>query len=687
MIRALGVEPALGRLFNRSEDRFGAEKSVVLTHGFWKRQFGGDPDLIGKPIPLSGNSYVVIGILPEGFEFPREKPDLLALVRVVNPVAANVRGVHFLRTVGLLKKGVNLDQARAEMKVLDKALEKIDPVENKGRQSELMLLQERIVGKTRPALLILLAAVSLVLLIACANFANLLLARAISRQQELVIRSALGAESKTLMIQMLTESILIALLGGLLGLAFAYWGIQLLLALEPENLPRLAEIHIDSRVLLFTLGISFLTGLIFGLIPAWASIRQNTSDALKESSRSTTPGMARHRIRSLLVVGELALAVLLLIGSGLLIKAFWSLHSVDPGFNPNGILTMRLVLPDSRYEEVAPQERFREALLNGLNEQRGIQAAMISEVPLAGDWLFHNFLIEGRAPITRGEEPEIQTRTVAGDYFRLMGIPVIQGRAFTNQDRASAPIVAVINQTAAKKYFPDGNAIGSRVRWASLEEPIWMTIVGVVGDVKHFGLELPEEPSIYAPYAQIPFSWKRWMVLVVKGTESPAALTEMVKRRVWQLDSQLPITEVQSMNQIMSSSLARQRFNMIVLTVFSATALLLAAIGIYGVISYSVSQRSHEIGIRMALGAQSSHVMKLVVGEGFILACIALLIGISSAYALTRFMAGVLFGVSATDPLIFGLVAVILSTVALIACYVPARRASQVSPMIALRYE
>jgi putative ABC transport system permease protein len=688
MFAVLGAKPFLGRTISQQEDRFGAERVVVFSYGFWQRLFGGDTNVIGKSIPLSGNDYTVIGIMPQNFKLPENNPDVLAALRVVNPLAASYRGVNFLRSYWKLKKGVSLAQAQSEMELINKRLQEQYPAENKGRVVTMIALQERIVGAVKPALFVLFGAVCLVLLIACANFANLLLARAATRQQEIVIRAALGAKRGRLIRQMLTESVLLSLIGGGLGLMIALWSIDLLLSLKPANLPRINDVSIDWRVLYFTFGISFLTGLIFGLIPALNASRANVSEALRESGRSATAGATRHRLLKLLVVSELALSLVLLIGSGLLIKTFWKLRNVDPGFKPENIVTMRIELPESRYSEIPKQTQFRVRLMESLNSMPGIRAAMISELPMSGSWLFHNFIIDGRPPIQPGEEPELHSRTISGDYFSIMSIPLLKGRYFTSQDNAGSPLVGIVNESMVREYFPNEDPIGKRIRWARMEgEPQWFTIVGVASDVKHFGMDLPDEPAIYTPYEQLMQPWKRWMNLAVRSDADLLTTTGIVKSQIWSIDKQIPVKKVQTMSEMIASSFERQRFNMTLLSIFAAIALVLASVGIYGVISYSVSQRTHEIGIRMALGAQRLDVLRLILKQGLLLAFFGVVIGIAASLALTRFLSSLLFSVSATDPIIFLAISLLLSSVAILACYIPARRATKVDPMIALRYE
>jgi putative ABC transport system permease protein len=687
LFAALGAKPAVGRLFTADEDRYDGERVVVLSHGFWQRQFAGDTTVIGKSIQLSGNAYTVVGVMPADFVMPRETPDLFVSLRVVNPLAAKARGVHFLRTYLRLKHGVTIQQAQSELDSISAVLEQQYPDENKDRHRRAVPLQERLTGESRTPLLVLLGAVGLLLLVSCANFSSLLLARAAARQHELAIRTALGAGRARLIRQVITESVLLSLLGGVAGLVLALWGVDLLVALKPADLPLVADIGIDRWVLAFTFIVAVLTGLIFGLVPALSSSRFNTNEVLKEGGRNAPGGVVKHRIRSVLVVSEIALAVMLLIASGLLIKGFWRLRSVNPGFDAEHLLTMRLELPETRYKEIAAQTQFRNELLQRLNSLPGVQAAMVSELPLSGSQLTHNFVIDGRPPLSPGDEPELNTRSIGGDYFRTMKIPVLQGRDLTPQDTSSTPTVGLVNESFVRQYFPGADPIGARIRWVRGKEPKWMTIVGIVADVKHFGLNLPEEPAFYYSYSQLDQPWKRWMFLVVRGNSDVGALASEVKSQLKAVDGLLPVSRVQPMTGVMSVSIASQRFNMILMGVFGLTALLLAAVGIYGVVSFSVTHRTHEIGIRIALGARSRDVLRLVVGEGLRLGLVGVIIGVAGAMLVTRLMVSLLFGVSATDPATFVFIGLVLVGVALLACYVPARRAAKVDPMVALRYE
>jgi putative ABC transport system permease protein len=683
----LGATAERGRVITPEDDKPGAPFVAVLSRAVWLRQFGGDPQIIGKTIPLSGNVYTVIGVMPGGFVSSRDNTEAWVALHAANPVAASFRGVHFLRAYGRLAAGASLEQARSEMQLIDRNLATQYPAENKNRRSVLIPLHERVVGESRQALLVLFAAVSLVLLIACANFANLLLARAAEREREFVIRAALGAGRWRLIRQLLTESILVSLIGGILAVLLAIWGTSGLVALKPENIPRLEEITVDLRVLAFTFALSLLTGVIFGLLPAWIASREGVSESLKEGGRTATMGGVRHRLRSAFVVVELAIALILLVGAGLLIKTFWKLRSVEPGFNPDNLLTMRLELPEARYKELDKQTRFRTQALAEITSLPGVQVAMVSELPLSGDWLDHDFLIDGRPPVSPGDETSLQSRSIQGEYFQTMQIPLRSGRDFGPQDFAEkAPLVGVVNEAMVKQYFPNEDPLGKRVRWARNPQIQWITIIGVVADIKHFGLDLPEQPALYSPYTQAP-PWKRWMMMVARTQSDPAAMTQAVKEQIWKIDPQLPVTRVQTMEEVAGASFAARRLNMSLLAVFATLALVLAAVGVYGVMSYAVTQRTQEIGIRMALGARAQDVLKLMIRNGMSLTLFGVAIGLVSAFALTRLMTTLLFGVTPTDKVTFLAVSIVLIVVALLACYIPARRATKVDPLVALRYE
>jgi len=688
LLETLDGAPIMGRMVSAQEDVKGGPRLIVVSYSFWQNFLSSNPSALGKTIALSGNDYTVIGVMPADFKLPREHADVFVSLWVAYPEAAAFRGVHFMHTYWRLRPGATLTQAQAEMSLIDRHLAEQYPDNERDRHSVLLPLQEALVGNIRPALLVLFGAVGLVLLIACANFAGLLLARSASRRQETLIRAALGASRGRLIRQALTESLLLSVTGGLAGLLFAKWGTSILLALKPAALERFLGVQLDARLLAFVFGISLLTGLVFGLAPVCSTALADSPESLKEGGRGTTAGRRPYLFRQSLVVAEFAIALVLLVGAGLLIKGFWRLSSVNPGFDPANVMTMHLQLPASRYAQIPPQTQFRRELLARLNSLPAVQAAMITDTPFSGAYVSHSFVIDGRPPVPVGAEPEVQTLSVLGDYFKVMHIPLRAGRDFTPMDREGQPLVAIVNQEFVKQFFAQQNPIGARIDWSRRKGPhSWMTIIGVAGDVKHSGLNQPVDPAIYAPYAQSDEAWRRWTTLVIRSPESSLGLVEAVKKQVWGLDGQIPVSDVHSMQERMADSLGQQRFNMLLLGIFAGLALVLAAVGIYGLMAYTVSQRTHEIGVRMAVGARQSQVLKLVVASGARLALLGILLGTAAALALTRLMASLLFDVRPTDPLTFALVASLLALAACAACYIPARRATRVDPMVALRYE
>ena len=683
----LGVKPIRGRTFLPDEDQPGKDLSVVISERLWQRRFNADPDIVGKPIDLNGQSYTIVGVVARVSDVHGLADDTELWAPVSHgPGATNRRG-HYLGVLARLKPGVTLQQAQAEMDTVAAALARQYPEANADRGVRLVPLQEQVVGGFRLALLVLLGAVVFVLLIASTNVANMLLARAASRQKEIAIRTALGAGRWRIVRQLLTESLLLALIGGTLGLLLALWGVDLLVALGPADLPRVKEIAIDGRVLLFTFAVALVVGVVFGLVPALQASKPELNETLKEGGRSATGGV-RGRVRGLLVVAEMALSLVLLVGAGLLIKSFLRLQAVNPGFNPQHVLTMQLDLRGPNYQRGTPIIAFYDQLLDRIKAQPGVEAAAIrSSVPIAADAGFArlSFAIEGRPPDPANRFIAFYN-AVSPDYFRTMQIPLVAGRVFDGHDVRQAQNVIVINETLARRYFAGENPIGKRMTLndENPQEEDWATVVGIVKDTIPRELEAEPAAEMYMPFAQQP---ETGMALMIRTTGQPETVAAAVRREVLALDKNQPIYSVRTLPAVLSEAVATPRFRTSLLGVFAAVALLLAIVGIYGVMSYSVTQRTHEIGIRLALGAQTSDVLRLVVGHGMALALAGVALGLAASFALTRLMTSLLYEVSATDPAIFGGIALLLALVALSACYVPARRATKVDPMVALRYE
>ena len=680
LFEMLGANPSLGRTFLDDEDQPGHDNVAIISSSLWKRRFSSDPNVVGQAITLSATSYTVIGVMPPAFQFPDRETDLWTPI-AFNAGQAQQHGAHYISVIGRLKPGVTQEQAATEMDAIAGRLAEQYPDTNTGWRVNVLPMQESEVRDIKSALLVLLGAVALVLLIACANVANLLLARATARQKEIAIRTALGASRRRIAQQLLTESVLLALAGGGAGLLLAVWGIGSLLTLAPQELPRVKDVTLDVRVLGFTLVVTVLTGVIFGLVPALQASRPNLNETLKEGGRGTTGG--HHRVRGTLVITEVALALLLLVGAGLLIRSFYRLQQVTPGFNSKNALAVTVSLPGKKYPQDDQQSGFFTQLLDKVAALPGVVAVGATQsLPIQGDYVL-GFNIQGRPPNGPGQEPNTNYYAVSPDYFKAMGIPLLRGRVFTEQDKKDSPRVAVINEELAKKFFPDEDPIGKRINVTNGPER-FREIVGIVGDVKQYGLAQPTTMQTYEPYLQTPFSG---MTLVVRADGNPAALSGAIRSEVLAIDKEQPVSRIRPLEQVVSESVAKQRFLMLLLGIFASVALVLAAVGLYGVMSYSVNQRYHEIGIRAALGAQRKDVLKLVVGQGMALALTGAAIGLAASFALTRLMASLLFGVSATDPLTFAVIALLLTIVALLACYLPARRAMKVDPMIALRYE
>jgi putative ABC transport system permease protein len=685
LFQMLGVEPALGRSFLPEEDRPEGKYVTIISYSLWQRRFGGDKDLIGKPLTLNGSSYTVVGILPQSFRYPDRNYDLFVPIAFGSNEASR-RGSHYLFVIGRIKPGINQKQAQAEMDTIAARLQQQYPETNTNIGIKIIPLYEHLVGDIRPALLVLLGAVGFVLLIACANVANLLLVRAAARQKETAIRTALGAGRLRLIRQFMTESILLAGLGGVAGLLLALWGMSLLSTFIPENLVQARELKVDSKVLGFTFFVSILTGLIFGLAPALQASRTNLNDALKEGGKGSADG-GRSRIRNILVISEVALALVLLIGAGLMINSFMRLSSVDVGFRPDNLLTMSVPLPRSKYPDIGKRATFYNQLLQRVESLPGVQSAgVISWLPLTFPGGSNGFTIEGRPEPAPDQSPIAVTRVISKNYFRTMGIEVVKGRQFTEQDTESSPQVVIINEAMARSFWSGEDVMGRRIKFGRvISEAPWISVVGVVKDVRQFGLDAESKPEMYLPFTQIGFFEPR--DLVVHTSSDPLSLASAVRNEVWAIDKDQPVSNIRTMEQILSESISQWRFNMFLFGIFAAVALVLAVVGIYGIISYSVTQRTHEIGIRIALGAQQSDVLKMVVGQGLKLISIGVAIGLSAAIVLTRLMSSLLYGVSTTDPATFAIISTLIFVVALLASLIPARRATKVDPMIALRYE
>jgi putative ABC transport system permease protein len=676
--QTLRVQPSLGRGFTLENERPGQDQVAILSYALWQSRFAGDASIVNKSIVLDGKSYQLIGVMPKNFTFPHNA-DLWVPMNFDDP-DMKMRKAHFLRPIGRLKPGFTLSDAQADTDSISMALENTYPDSNTGWSLRLVSLREQLVGNTRSTLFILFGAVGFVLLIACANVANLMLVRAAARQKEIALRAALGASRIRLIRQLLTESVLLAVIGGALGILIALFSIDLLLKLGEGSIPRTAEVKIDATVMMFTLLVSLGTGLLFGLAPAFRTLRLSLTDSLKEAGR-TGVGQLRSRTRSVLVVFECAVAVVLLIGAGLLIRSLVELLKTNPGFETDGVLTMRLDLSRKKYDTPEKAARFFAGLESRVAGLPGVEAVgLVTELPLTGQLNDMPFTVEGRPPVSIDQAFGADFRRVNRDYFKALQIPLLRGRNFTEQEVEQGSKVLVVSEQLVAAVFPNEDPIGKRLQFV-MGPALW-EIIGVVGDIRERSLNTPPFAAMYLPTRQVGRS-----NLVVRVQGDPLNLVGAIRREVHAIDPEQPVAAVRTMNDWIDRSVATPRYNTLLLGLFAVVALLLATTGIYGVMSYVVGQRTHEIGIRMALGARRWNVLGLVLRQGMVLVLIGVVLGLFGAFAVTRVMSSLLFGVTAKDPFTFAVVAVLLAVVAFVACYLPARRATKVDPLVALRYE
>ena len=683
----LGVDPIVGRTFQDGEDKPGGPKVTVLTYGLWQRKFGGDPNAVGKQLTINGESYTVIGVLPQTFQFALRPADLW-LPYQPTPNQLSRRFMHGTNLIGRLKPGVSANQAQSELSVIASRIEQQFKDSHAGTVATLVPLQEEVVGNVRPILFVLLAAVGFVLLIACANVASLLLTRSLARQKEVAVRSALGASRWRVIRQLLTESLLLSIVGGAAGLLIAYWGTPALVAVLPQSqlnaMPFLKSVQIDRSILLFSFGLSLLTGLIFGLAPALHSSSLDLNEVLKEGGRNTSAGVG-YRLRSAMVISEIALAVVLLIGAGLMMKSLFRLLQTNVGFKTENLLTMTIVLPATKYTEDSQCIAFNDQLKERVQSLPGVaNTGTVNILPLNGGNTTR-FIVEGDPVPPPGQEVEANIRTVNDTYFQTLGVPLLAGRMFDESDKTDGQAVVIIGKSVADKVFPGRDPVGRKIKYTALDSEA-LLIVGVVGDVKITGLDQAIKPVLYYPFRQ---SASIFANLVVRTKGDPTVLASAVRSEVRNIEPGAAILNVNSMDEMISQTPASfmRRFPALLISIFAAVALLLASIGIYGVVSYSVSQQTHFIGIRMALGASPTDILKMVMKQGVVLALLGVGIGVAAAFGLMRLLRDLLFEVKTTDVSTFVFVSAVLFVVALLACFLPARRATKVDPLVALRYE
>lgn len=683
MFKMLGAQPMIGRDFLAEEDQTGHEKVVLIGQGLWQRRFGSDSSVVGKTLKLSGEDYIVIGVMPATFRLPDQRERELWTPIAFSDSEKELHQAHYIDTIGRLKSGATVEQARAELNTIAQRLAEQYGGANTGWTVRVTPLLDFVVGDSKRILWVLFGAVGLVLLIACANVMNLLLAHAVTRQKEIAIRAALGAGRMRIIRQLVTESMMLALLGGLVAWPLANSCLRVLLAMAPPDLPRIEAAKIDGRVLLFTLGITLVTGIIFGLAPALELVKLDPNSSLKGSGSEGNRGVIQRRLGSLLIVSEVAIALVLLVGGGLLLRTFWRLRSVDPGFNYQNALAVTLQLSEKDYSDNHKVATFSQQLLQQTSTLPGVEAVGVARIlPIIHD-LPTGFYVEGRLHEPDNQLPQTNYSSISPNYFQAMGIPLLAGRAFNDRDTSTAPRVAIVSESFAKRVFPNGTSIGKRINVTTGPET-FREIVGIVGDVKQKGLNRETLPHTYEPFAQAP---SHFMTLVVRARVDPQSLVTGIRKKVFEIDNELPLQSVRTLDSVIANSISQERFMSGILIVFAAVALVLAIAGLYGVISYAVSQRTRELGIRIALGAGAPDVLRLVLKQGITFIFIGEVIGLGSAYALTRFLSGLLFGITPTDALTFGTVTALLTGVALLACYIPARTATRVDPLSALRSE